>query len=156
MVSLSSCCVARISAEVGHEARPIFSFNTLQHLKTISFKICRGESWPALLETLITTSDTQVITDINIFALEVEHSEWTNHVWSAALARLDQHLKLAALTDLKRLSINISFKKIWGVRGPAHIPPPMPIARERRILHFTFNSEYCSYREYSMTRCKIA
>jgi hypothetical protein len=156
MVSLSSRRVVRMSAEVEHEARPIFSLNTLHHLKTISFKICRGESWPALLETLRTTSDTQVLTDINIFALEVEHSEWTNHVWSAALARLDQHLNLAALTGLKRLAINISFNKIWGIRGPAHIPPPMPIARERRILHFTFNSEYCSYRDYSMTQCKIA
>jgi hypothetical protein len=85
----------------------------------------------------------------------VEHSEWNNHIWSAALARLDQHLELATFSGLTRLAINISFYEDWAVEDPAHIPPPMPMTKGRDILHFTFDYEDCSFRVYDWERCRI-
>jgi hypothetical protein len=126
--------------------------------------MCRGDTWPALIATLRTIGNTNALKDVHISALEVQHNEWTNHVWSAALARLDQQLKLVAFTGLKRLAINISFHEIDRYMPyqfdppppPPPPPPPMPIATDRGILYFTFNDmdDSLAFREYEDELCR--
>jgi hypothetical protein len=105
----------------------------------------------------MTISNTNVLKDISISALEVKHGGWTHHIWATALATLDQRLTLAKFAGLKRLALNISFHKILDL-GPAprRVPPTMPIAKERGILYFTFDAESCSFRLPGMSHCRFA